>query len=220
MRPLFRLITGIVLAYFLAVFILTFVYLLVPPVSTVMMASAVRGDGMHRQWVPLSRVAPVMVRSVIAAEDGQFCNHHGIDWKAVDKVVTQAQRTGRASRGASTITMQVARNLFLLNTRSYVRKALEAPLALWIDWLWPKRRIMEVYLNIAEWGDGVFGIEQASRTAFGIPAASLNAYQASMLTVVLPDPTGRSAARPGSSMRLMASLVERRAGGASSGCTR
>lgn len=207
----YRFIRNALLAYFLAVGALTICYLFIPPVSTVMVASWLRGDGMQREWVSLRHVSSPAVRAVLASEDGRFCEHYGIDWVAMRKVVAEAKRRGATpSKGASTITMQVAKNLFLFNGRSWVRKALEAPIALWIDFAWPKQRILEVYFNIAEWGDGVFGIEAASRRAFGIPASQLNSHQAAMLAVVLPDPDGRSAARPGPAMRAMAGTVQGR----------
>ncbi len=209
----FRLIRNLLLAYFLAVGMLTICYLFIPPVSTVMMLSWLRGDGMTREWVPLRRVSTPAIRAVLASEDGRFCEHYGIDWVAMRKVVAEAKRRGEApSKGASTISMQVAKNLFLFNGRNWVRKGLEAPIALWIDFAWPKSRILEVYFNIAEWGDGVFGIEAASQRAFGIPASKLNSHQAAMLAVVLPDPDGRSAARPGPRMHAMATTVQVRAG--------
>ncbi len=210
---LFRLIRNLLIAYFLAVGFLTICYLFIPPVSTVMMLSWARGDGMQREWVSLRHISTPAIRAVLASEDGRFCEHYGIDWVAMRKVIAEAERRGRApSKGASTISMQVAKNLFLFNGRNWARKLLEAPIALWIDFAWPKSRMLEVYLNIAEWGDGVFGIEAASQRAFGIPASRLNSYQAAMLAVVLPDPDGRSAARPGPRMHSMAGTVQARVG--------
>lgn len=206
-------IRNLLIAYFLAVGVLTICYLFIPPVSAVMVASALRGDGMERTWVSLRHISPAAIGAVVASEDARFCKHYGIDWVAMRKVVAEAKRRGEPpSKGASTISMQVAKNLFLFNGRSWVRKALEAPIALWIDFAWPKSRVLEVYLNIAEWGEGVFGIEAASQRAFGIPAAQLNSSQAAMLAVVLPDPTGRDARNPGPAMRGMASTVQARAG--------
>lgn len=208
---LYRFFTFCLSVYALVVLALTVIYLVIPPVSTVMMLSALSGHGMHRQWIPLKRVSPAVIRSVIVSEDARFCEHYGIDWAAITKNIKQSQRSGHAPKGASTITMQVAKNLYLWNGRSWLRKVLEAPTALYIDLVWPKKRIMEVYLNIAQWGDGVFGIEEAARRAYGISASRLSADQAAMLAVVLPDPEGRSARHPGSSMVLMASTVRARA---------
>jgi len=217
---LLRFMLSLVAAYFVAVAVLCLVYLMLPPVSAVMLASYLRGDGMQREWVALPRISPSIQRAVIVSEDARFCDHHGIDWKAVDTVVNQAQRQGKLSRGASTITMQVAKNLFLSNDRSVVRKLLEAPIALGIDALWPKRRILEVYLNIAQWGPGIFGIEAAAKRAYGVSAAQLSAEQAAMLAIVLPAPESRNAARPGPAMQGMASTVAARAPKANTRCLR
>src|SRR3569833_725308 len=135
----------------LAPFVLTIIYAVVPPVSAVMLESFFSGHGMHRTWVPLSRLPKSVLTATLASEDGRFCKHDGIDWEAVDKAMEENERS-RHVHGASTITMQVAKSLYLWNGRSWLRKALEAPLALWIDLVWPKRRILEVYLNIAQWG--------------------------------------------------------------------
>lgn len=215
-----RFILSLAIAYLLAVLVLTFTYLVMPPVSTVMVASAVRGEGMARTWVPLEKISPHVLRAVIAAEDGRFCSHRGIDWQAVDKAMMQAKQSGRAPRGASTVTMQVAKNLFFFTGRSWLRKALEAPIALWIDLLWSKRRIMEVYLNIAEWGDGVFGIEAAAKHEFGVSANDLSASQAALLAIMLPDPERRSARHPGPRHRAMAAQLRARMGreGANTRC--
>ena len=208
-----RFIKTFLIAYFLTVAALTVCYLFIAPVSTVMLGSWLRGAGMEREWVSLRHVSTPAIRAVLASEDGRFCQHYGIDWLAMRKVMAEAKRRGRTpSKGASTISMQVAKNLFLFNGRSWVRKALEAPIALWIDFAWPKQRVLEVYLNIAEWGDGVFGIQAASRRAYGIPASQLTSYQAAMLAVVLPDPDGRNARYPGPAMRGMAASVQARMG--------
>lgn len=210
---IYRFIRNLLFAYFLAVGILTICYLFIPPVSTVMMISWLRGDGMEREWVSLRRVSTPAIRAVLASEDGRFCEHYGIDWEAMRKVMAEAKRRGKTpSKGASTISMQVAKNLFLFNGRNWLRKVLEAPIALWIDFAWPKARVLEVYLNIAEWGDGVFGIEAAAQRAFGVPASQLSTSQAAMLAVVLPDPDGRNASRPGPRMHAMAGTVAVRAG--------
>jgi monofunctional biosynthetic peptidoglycan transglycosylase len=211
MTRLIDLIYSLFIAYLLAVLALSVVYLFLPPVSTVMMASGLRGDGMQRTWVKFDNISPNLVRAVLVAEDARFCEHHGIDWQAVHKNIKQATHSSRAPKGASTITMQVTKNLFLWNGRSWLRKALEAPIALWIDLVWPKKRILEVYLNIAQWGDGIYGIEQAARNTYGQSAKYLTPQQAAMLTVVLPDPERRHARSPGSAMVVMASTVNARA---------
>jgi monofunctional biosynthetic peptidoglycan transglycosylase len=134
-------------------------------------------------------------RAVIASEDNRFCQHHGIDWEAVSDAVDDYEDEGRL-RGASTITMQVARNLFLWPGGGFVRKAIEAPLALTIDALWPKRRVIEVYLNIVEWGGGIYGAEAASRAFFHAPASRLSRHEAGLMAAVLPNPRRWSPAHP------------------------
>ena len=168
-----------------------------PPVSTLMLARYATGRPVIRDFAPLSRIAPALPAAVIMAEDGQFCRHRGVDWKALGEVLDTADDEDGPSRGASTLTMQVAKNLFLWPGRSVVRKGLELPLALLIDWAWPKRRILEVYLNIAEWGpDGLFGAQAAARRAFGKDAADLTPQNAALLAAVLPNPITRDPRRP------------------------
>jgi len=180
------------------------------PVSTLMLRDLVTLKGYERDWVELEAVAPVLVQSVVMSEDGKFCSHNGVDWAALNAVIDDALE-GEATRGASTITMQTAKNLFLWPSRSFIRKGLEIPLALWIDFVLPKRRIMEIYLNIAEWGDGIYGIEAASWIRFGRPASELTARQAALLTVTLPNPYKRDPLNPSAGMIRLANVIERRA---------
>lgn len=190
---------------------LTLLYTLVPPVSFVMIASLLQGDGIQRSWVPLSKISPNMRLAVIAAEDGRFCDHHGIDPHAIDASLEKHERGGNLN-GASTITMQTAKNLFLWNGRSWVRKIMEAPLALWIDAAWTKPQILEVYLNVAQWGKGVFGVEQAARRNFGVSARHLTARQAALLAASLPNPENRRAAAPSAYHADLATRIEARMG--------
>ncbi|MCY0148787.1 monofunctional biosynthetic peptidoglycan transglycosylase [Hoeflea sp. G2-23] len=215
-RSLFRrLITWFVL---IIVLLVGLPYLLIPlyalpqihPVSTLMLAENAAGRSYERQWVSFDAIAPVLVQSVMMSEDGQFCTHSGVDWKALNLVIDDAL-DGEATRGASTIPMQTAKNLFLPSTRSVLRKALEIPLALWIDVVWSKRRLMEIYLNIAEWAPGVYGIEAAAQAYFGVSAAKLSARQAARLAVTLPNPIKRNAANPSRSMQKLARVIEGRA---------
>lgn len=208
------------LGYFLAVLLLSVLYIGFAPVSPLMVASLVTGKGLHHRWVDIEQVPSTVLRAVVASEDARFCDHHGIDVQAVNKAVKLAERTGRAPRGASTVTMQTAKNLFLWNTRSWIRKAIEAPIALWLDTIWTKKRILEVYLNIAQWGDGVFGIEEAARRNFGVNASGLSSYQAALLVTMLPDPERRSARNPGPKMRSMAGTVSARMWDADISCVR
>ncbi|QKV19846.1 monofunctional biosynthetic peptidoglycan transglycosylase [Oricola thermophila] len=193
-------------------FLLAAVYRLefLHPVSTLMLRDLAALEGYERDWVELEDVAPVLVRSVVMSEDGRFCRHHGVDWGAINVVIDEAL-DGEGLRGASTITMQTAKNLFLWPSRSFIRKGLEIPLALWIDLVLPKKRIMEIYLNIAEWGDGIYGIEAASWIRFGRPASELTARQAALLTVSLPNPHARDPANPGAGLQRLAGIIERRA---------
>ncbi|MFZ2507588.1 MAG: monofunctional biosynthetic peptidoglycan transglycosylase [Steroidobacteraceae bacterium] len=142
---------------------------------------------MRHDWVPWPEISKHAAVAAIAAEDQRFLVHRGFDLAAIDKALTDAKR-GRRLRGASTISQQVAKNLFLWPGQSWLRKGLEAWFTLWIEWLWPKQRILEVYLNSAEFGHGVWGIEAASRHFFRKPAAGLNRHEAALLAAVLPNP--------------------------------
>lgn len=181
------------------------------PVSTLMLRDLVLLRGYDRQWVAFDDISPNLVRSVMMSEDGQFCRHAGVDWGEMRAVVEDAL-AGQSTRGASTIPMQTAKNLFLWNGRSFVRKAMEMPLAVVADFVWSKRRLMEIYLNIAEWGPGIYGIEAAARHHFGVPAAKLTRRQAALLAASLPNPIERNAGEPGRGLRRLAGLIERRAG--------
>jgi len=171
------------------------IYRFVMPAWTpAMMVNSLMGQPVRQAWVPMERISPSLVRAVIASEDARFCVHRGVDFGELKAAIDEA-RNGASPRGASTITMQVVKNVFLWPGRSYVRKAIELPLALLVDFVWPKRRILEVYLNIAEWGPGIYGIEAASRDAFSKSARALTSREAARLAVVLPDPVDRDPAR-------------------------
>lgn len=193
-------------ALLLGIYRLEFVH----PVSTLMIREAIVGDGARREWVDIEDVAPVLYHSVLSSEDGQFCSHSGVDWGALNQVIEDAI-DGEKTRGASTITMQLVKNLFLWPERSFVRKGLEIPYALMADLILPKKRIMEIYLNIAEWDKGIFGVELAAQTYFGRSAASLGPRYSSLLAVTLPNPKARNAAKPTRSMDRVARIVQRRA---------
>ncbi|MBX9758941.1 MAG: monofunctional biosynthetic peptidoglycan transglycosylase [Beijerinckiaceae bacterium] len=182
-----------------------------PPVSTSMLARWALLRPVERQWVPLERISPNLQAAVVMGEDGQFCRHNGVDWDALRTVIDDEDGP---SRGASTITMQTAKNLFLWNSRSYVRKGIEIPLALALDAVWPKRRVLEVYLNIAEWGEGLFGAEAAARRYFGRSAAELTPRQAALLAAALPNPRMRDPRKPQRRHAMLAAVIERRAKGA------
>lgn len=197
--------------------VLTILYAVpfVHPVSTLMLKDTVTLSGYDRRWVDIEDIAPVLVHSVTMSEDGQFCSHHGIDLAALNEVIEDAL-DGEPVRGASTITMQSVKNLFLWQGRSIVRKALEAPLAVMFDLILPKKRIMEIYLNIAEWGPGIYGIEAAAGHHFGRSAAKLTSRQAALLAVTLPNPKLRNPARPTKKLNRLASIIQKRARAATS----
>jgi monofunctional biosynthetic peptidoglycan transglycosylase len=182
------------------------------PVSTLMAWRWLRGAPVARQWIDFSAISPSLPRSVAGAEDAKFCSHHGIDWGALREVIDDAEEDGELTRGGSTITQQVAKNLFLWQGRSVVRKALEFPLALWVDLVLPKQRILEIYLNIAELGpSGQFGAEAGSAYAFGHGAAALSPRESALLAAILPNPVRRSARTPGPGVRRLAGTYMARA---------
>jgi monofunctional glycosyltransferase len=186
-------------------------YRFVTPVSTLMLARMILHEKVERQFVPLERISPNLTAAVIASEDGRFCRHHGVDWGALREVVRHAD-AGGVSRGASTLTMQTAKNLFLWPSHSYIRKGLEIPLALGLDAVWPKWRILEIYLNVAEWGDGIFGIEAASETYFHKHASDLDPQESALLAAVLPNPHIRNPVHPSRHVAFHAKIVMTRAG--------
>jgi len=161
-----------------------------------------RLGGVDQQWVELEQIAPVMARSVIAAEDANFCLHWGFDMMAIRDALE-----GGSGRGASTISQQVVKNVYLWQGRSWLRKAMEALITPVLETIWSKRRIMEVYLNVVEFGDGVFGIEAASRTYFRVGPDQIGASQAARLAAVLPDPKGRSATNPNAFVRKRSAAI-------------
>ncbi|MFT0861260.1 monofunctional biosynthetic peptidoglycan transglycosylase [Ancylobacter sp. G4_0304] len=185
-------------------------YNVVPPISTLMLWRWATLQPVTRDWVPLEEISPALVRSVLASEDARFCSHHGVDLVELQNVMDDAD-DGEPARGASTITMQVAKNLFLWNGRSFIRKGLEIPLALYLDAVMPKRRLIEIYLNIAEWGpNGEFGAEAGAQHAFGRPARELTGRQAALMAVILPNPHRRSAAKPGPGVSRLAGRLQAR----------
>ncbi|MCC5966614.1 MAG: monofunctional biosynthetic peptidoglycan transglycosylase [Natronohydrobacter sp.] len=179
------------------------VYRFVPPLGGIYMLQEYRRIGeIQREWVPMERIAPVMARSVIAAEDANFCLHWGFDMAEIRRVIEQG-----SNRGASTLTQQTAKNVFLWHGRNFIRKGLESGFTLLIEALWPKRRTLEVYLNIAEFDEGVFGVEAAARHYFRTSAAELTPVQAARLAAVLPAPKSRNAANPTQFIRNRASSI-------------
>lgn len=182
------------------------------PITPLMLLRLAQGYGMHHEWVPYDRISPALAHAVVASEDNLFCRETlGFDWNALAGQM-MVMGEGERPRGASTITMQTARNLLLLPGRDWFRKAIEAWLTPQIALLWPKRRVLEVYLNSIEFGPGIYGAEAASRRFFGHTAAALTRDQAARLAVVLPDPLALSAAHPTPYLRERAAVIERRIG--------
>jgi monofunctional glycosyltransferase len=197
----------IAIPYVLAVFY----WLVPPPVSATMLWNALAGDGIDYVWRPLDQISPRLVRAVVTSEDARVCLHHGVDWEVLSDLFDDVTNGEAATvRGGSTITMQVAKNLFLWPSRSYLRKALEIPLAYWIDLLWGKRRVVEVYLNVAEWGPGIYGAEAAARHHFRKSARDLSTREAVLLAAALPNPIVRRAGRPGNQLERMAGRLRRK----------
>ena len=182
-------------AAFYAVLILLFSFL-PPPINAYQASEWWRLGSLQRDWVPMEDIAPVMARSAVAAEDANYCNHWGFDMAAIRLAIAEGE-----GRGASTISQQVVKNVFLWHGRSWLRKAMEAVLTPVVELVWSKERILEVYLNVAEFDEGVFGVQAAAQHHFGVDAKDLSAVQAARLAAVLPDPKGRSASNPSDFVR-------------------
>lgn len=192
---------------------LILIYRVVPPPGTpLMVIRAVQGAGWNYHWQPMSKIAPSLARSALTAEDETFCTHHGFDTKALQKAWEEyLEDDGGTLRGGSTISQQTAKNLLLWPGRDWLRKGLEAWLTIYIEALWPKQRIMEVYLNIAEWGRGVYGAEAAARHHFKKSAAALSNGESARLAAVLPSPLRWSASNPGPYVQRRTGTLEARA---------
>jgi monofunctional glycosyltransferase len=211
--PLHLLALGVVWAglALLALFIgLVALYGVARPVSTLMLARIIVGKSYQRDYAPLRSIAPTALAAVIASEDASFCDNDGVDWGALHEVLSGAGEHG-PSRGASTITMQTAKNLFLWPGRSTIRKGIEIGMALVLGEAWSKARTLEIYLNIAEWGDGIYGIEAAADRYFHKSASQLNPHEAALLATALPNPILRNPARPTPMQRRLAAGLEAKA---------
>ena len=209
LRTALRYAAYAIVGYFALVLVLIVLFRFVnPPGSMLMLTQALTGTKIERTWVPLGEISPHLVRAVIVSEDGRFCEHSGVDTAAIKEAIERAARG--TPRGASTISMQVTKNLFLWNAKSYLRKVIEIPLTLIMELVWPKRRVLEVYLNIAEWGPGVFGAEAAARRHFHKSAARLNERESALLAAVLPNPVVRDASAPGPQTSAKARVVQAR----------
>jgi monofunctional biosynthetic peptidoglycan transglycosylase len=211
---LFRLAAMLVLIFILVgpVAVVAVYRFVPPPLTWLMVQRAFEGHGFDRRWVPLSRISPGLVRSVIAAEDSGFCQHHGFDIGAIEKAMAHNEdRPGRI-RGGSTISQQTAKNVFLWPHRDWVRKGLETWFTVLIEAIWGKPRIMEVYLNSIEWGPGVYGAEAAAQHNFHVSAARLSEAQAARLAAIVPKPLSWRAARPGPYVARRGGRIVARAG--------
>lgn len=180
-----------------------------PPFTSIALQRGLEGEVVQRRWRSLSEISPHLVRAVIAAEDSRFCAHNGFDFDAIRTAMAEARSGGRR-RGASTISQQTAKNAFLWNGGGYVRKGMEAWFTTLTETFWSKRRVMEVYLNIAEWGDGAFGAEAAAQLRFGKSAADLTAREAAALAAVLPNPNGWRLDPPSSFVRQRTETIRAR----------
>ncbi|HEY4471022.1 MAG TPA: monofunctional biosynthetic peptidoglycan transglycosylase [Stellaceae bacterium] len=197
LRRLGRIIWGCVTGFVILSLFLTMLYRVAPPpVTPLMLLRLAEGYGMQKSWRPLDDISPALIRAVMASEDQRFCRHFGFDWSAIEAAWQQYQSGEGELLGASTISMQTAKNVFLWPARNWLRKAPEAYFTALIELAWSKRRIIEVYLNIVEWGPGIYGAEAAAEHYFHKPAARLSATEAARLAAVLPDPLDRSASRP------------------------
>jgi len=190
--------------------ILILIFRVLPiPGTPAMLVSLAQGKGASYSWT--GDISPRLERAVIAAEDQNFCSHYGFDWAGIQKAMEEhKRRPNRPVRGASTISQQAARTLFLVPMRSWIRKGLETYLTVLIEALWPKKRILEAYLNTVDWGDGIFGAEAAARAYFGTDAGSLDGMQAARLAAILPNPHKWKAARPGRYVRQRTGLLQGR----------
>ena len=210
----FRLLKAailVVVVFLLLPYLLAPLYRFVDPVSTLMLWRRATGARVERVWVPLAAMSPALPRSVLVAEDARFCVHRGVDFGELRAAIQDADDISEM-RGGSTIAQQTAKNLFLWPGRSVVRKVLEFPLALWLDLVLGKRRLMEVYLNIAEWGpNGEFGADAGAKHAFGKSARDVDAREAALMAAILPNPVRRSAQRPGPGVRRLSGIYQARA---------
>jgi monofunctional biosynthetic peptidoglycan transglycosylase len=189
--------------------VMTVIYIGVPPpASNIMILRLFNGNGITYNWVSLDQISPQLPRAVITSEDARFCSHNGVDWIEVQDVIDDALGDEEAPlRGASTIPMQTAKNLYLWDGRFAIRKLLEIPLAYWMDLVWSKKRMIEIYLNIVEWAPGVYGAEAAAQHHFKKPAAKLTRREAALLAAVLPNPIKRNAGKPSRKVQRIAQRI-------------
>ena len=189
--------------------VMTLVYTMAPPpFSNLMILRVLSGNGITKDWVSIDDMSPYLPRAVITSEDARFCEHYGVDWIEFQGVIDDVFDDDEGPiRGASTISMQTAKNLFLWDGRNFIRKGLEIPMAYWMDFVWSKRRMIEIYLNIVEWAPGVYGAEAASQFHFHKSAAKLSKREAALLAAVLPNPIKRKAGKPSKRVNFIANRI-------------
>ena len=203
-----RLVLGFLLISVLLVVVFRFV---APPITLTMVGDALAGHSISKSWLPLSRIDPDMARAVIAGEDSRFCEHHGFDLRAIEKAYRKNAQ-GKRIRGGSTISQQTAKNVFLIQGGGYVRKAFEAYFTFLIEQIWGKRRIMEVYLNVAETGIGTYGVNAGAKRYFGHDATHLTSKEAGRIAAILPSPKKRAAIAPRGFTRRHGNAISRTVG--------
>jgi monofunctional biosynthetic peptidoglycan transglycosylase len=209
-RKIARLAGLAVAAYFATVLVLILAYRVInPPTTTLIAYQWLTGTKIEQDWEPIENISPNLLRAVVVSEDWGFCDHYGVDIDALEKALELAGE-GKVARGASTISMQIIKNLFLSQSKSYLRKAVEIPLTVVAETVWPKSRMLEIYLNIAEWGPGVFGAEAAARHHFNKPASRLTERESALLAAALPNPILRDAGDPGTRTARKASVIQAR----------
>lgn len=210
LRRVLRLAGLAIAAYFATVLFLILAYRVInPPTTTLIAYQWLTGTTIEQDWQPIENISPNLLRAVVVSEDWGFCTHYGVDIDALEKALELAGE-GKVARGASTISMQVIKNLFLSQSKSYLRKAIEIPLTVVAETVWPKSRMLEIYLNIAEWGPGIFGAEAAARHHFSKPASRLTEREAALLAAALPNPILRDAGDPGTRTARKASVIQAR----------
>ncbi|MBI1340398.1 monofunctional biosynthetic peptidoglycan transglycosylase [bacterium] len=203
---------AIVLLFIIASVVLVIAYRWInPPPTWNMAGAALSGVDVRREWTSIENISPQLVRAVISAEDSRFCEHDGFDMEEIRRAIAEQDDRGYL-RGASTISQQTAKNAFLFNGGGLVRKGFEAWFTLLIEQMWPKKRIMEIYLNVAEWGDGIYGAEAAARLRFEVKSSDLSRRQAALLAAVLPSPNKWRVDPPGRYVSRRAGQIEARMG--------
>jgi monofunctional biosynthetic peptidoglycan transglycosylase len=208
-RPL--ILWGLFLGFGLPCALVVLYDVIAPPITPLMLIRKAEGEGLERRWSPIDAISPELLRAVIVSEDARFCSHHGFDWDSLGEAVDTYENGGHL-RGASTLSMQTAKNVFLWPGRSFIRKGLEAGFTVLIEALWGKRRIFEIYLNVVEWGHGLYGAEMAAQRYFHRPARDLTRRQAAALAAILPNPRRFSPIAPTPFIQARIRTIEARMG--------